>query len=78
MPCKRYQQAQGYILHYLLSQKKKKRLIRFLNSLEEQVWKMLKAQGYTSEAIVQTKSYGFFTIIIKISDFDVCCASKNH
>lgn len=62
------------IIYYL----KKKRLIKFLNSLEEEVWKMLKAQGYTSEAIVQTKSHGCFTVFIKRSDFDVCCCSKNH
>lgn len=62
------------IMYYL----KKKRLIKFLNSLEEEVRKMLKAQGYISEAIVQTKSYACFTVVIKRSEFDVCCFSKNH
>lgn len=32
---------------------------------------MLKAQGYISEAIVQTKSYACFTAVIKRPDFDV-------
>lgn len=49
MLCKSYQQVTSCIIYYV-----KKKLIKFQNSLEEEVWKMLKAQGYTSEAIVQS------------------------